>query len=347
MSIEHPTEPRSDVSPRRPTRIVSSIVVLTAAAMVVLLLSWPQAVGAQRLPGVAQLIAFRGVLAVGFAVLTVIAGIAALIRRRRRPVIALTLAVMLAAGAAVNGGVLAARGPGSDALPGGDLVVMVWNTQGGATTPDEIARVAAEAHADVVSLPETDEDAAAEVARLLAEDGIDMTPHTVGERWEIPTSLLVADRLGEYRLDRGAGSAPGVPSGVWRKTTGDGPATIVAAHPLPPLPSMMGEWWAGLEWIAGVCDSPDVVVAGDLNATNDHLTGLGAEGHLIGGCDDAASNAGGGAAGTWPSTVPEWIAAPIDHVLHGLAWRSAGVQTPDTRSGGSDHRPIVAVLDRG
>lgn len=322
------------------------IIALVAAAVVVLLLSWPQSLGAQRLPGVAQLISFRGVLAAGFGAVAVIVGIVALIRRRRRPVIALTLAVTLAGGAAVNGGVLAARGPGSDALPGGDLVVMVWNTQGGATTPEEIARVAAEVHADVVSLPETDEDAVAEVARLLAEDGIDMTPHTVGDRWEIPTSLLVAERLGDYRLDRGAGSTPGLPSGVWRKTAGDGPATIVAAHPLPPLPTMMGEWKDGLEWIAGICDSPDAVVAGDLNATLDHLTGLGTDGHLIGGCDDAASSAGGGAAGTWPSTVPEWVAAPIDHVLHGAAWRSAGVQTPDTRSGGSDHRPIVVVLDR-
>lgn len=46
------------------------------------------------------------------------------------------------------------------------------------------------------------------------------------------------------------------------------------------------------------------------------------------------------ATGTWPSTVPAWLASPIDHVLAGEAWAvfDARVMEPSA-SGGTDHRP--------
>ncbi len=322
-----------------------AVIVLAGAA--VLVMSWPQALGMQRVPGIAQLIAFRAPLGIGIALLALLAGAIGLMRRGRRPVLAAALALVLAAGSLVNGAVLAARGSANGALPDGDLVVMAWNAQGGATSPAEIARVAADARADVVSLPETDEKAAAEVARLLAEQGIGMRPHTVraeGEYDWIPTSVLIADRLGDYDVDASAGTTPGLPSGVWRPVDGDGPV-IVAAHPLPPLPDSMDGWDEGLRWVAEACRSSNVIVAGDLNATVDHLAGLGIHGHLVGGCDDAAQEAGAAAVGTWPSGVPSWISSPIDHVLHGSAWIAKAVRVPGADPGGSDHRPIVAVLD--
>ena len=175
-----------------------------------------------------------------------------------------------------------------------------------------------------------------------------MTPHTTRAQNEeyswIPTSVLIAEDLGEYRVDTAAGSTPGLPSAVWRPVDGDGP-TIVAAHPLPPLFESMGDWEAGLRWIADVCASPDVIVAGDLNATVDHLSGLGIDGALIGGCDDAALAASNGSGGTWPSDIPTWAASPIDHVLFGSAWTARGTQVVTRFRTGSDHRPIVAVLD--
>lgn len=349
------TEASSDR--HRSRRRASVLVALLASFLVVLLLTWPQLFGAQRTFGVAQLIAFRAPLAIGWGLLAVaVAVVAVLLARRkdrRKPVLALGLVVVLSAGAVGNGAVLLARGWGTDGpLPAGDLVVLAWNTQGSATSPGAIARVAAEVRADVVSLPETDEQAAGDVVRLLAERGIAMTAHTAradGDYDWIPTSVLIAVRLGDYALDREAGSTPGLPSGVWKRVDGDdGAPVIVAAHPLPPLPSTMDAWKAGLEWVGGACSTsgPTVVVAGDFNATVDHLAGRGAAGHLIGLCDDAAQQAGGAASGTWPANLPSWVSSPIDHVLHGSGWTARSVRVLDGDPGGTDHRPIVAVLDR-
>ena len=108
----------------------------------------------------------------------------------------------------------------------------------------------------------------------------------------------------------------------------------------------MAEWRAGLQWIAAQCNAPNVIVAGDLNATVDHLSGIGANsGALIGECQDAAVQANAGAVGTWPATIPAWLATPIDHVLVGSAWTVRGFTVVTSTAGGADHRPIVAVLD--
>ncbi|MGF6823527.1 endonuclease/exonuclease/phosphatase (EEP) superfamily protein YafD [Microbacterium sp. ZKA21] len=115
---------------------------------------------------------------------------------------------------------------------------------------------------------------------------------------------------------------------------------IVAAHPAPPLPESMDDWRAGLQWIAEQCSvlGPDVIIAGDLNSTVDHLD--------LGHCQDAAAQADAAATGTWPSTAPAWLASPIDHVLAGSVWAvlDARVITPSA-PGGTDHRPIVTVLE--
>ena len=51
------------------------------------------------------------------------------------------------------------------------------------------------------------------------------------------------------------------------------------------------------------------------------------------------------ALGTWPASVPALLAAPIDHVLvDGRAWRVVGFDVLQ-RTGGSDHRPVLATLE--
>lgn len=327
----------------RPTAFV---VTLLLGVPFALLLAWPQAFGAQRAPLIAQLISFRAPLALGLALLAIAAAGVALLRQRWA--IAAAMALVLGVTAAVNGAVLMHRGAdASGELPDGDLTVLVWNTQGGATPPADVADLVLQVGADIVSLPETDARASVEIVRLLAARGVRVTPGTVHSNnaysW-IPTSVLIADELGEYRADADAGSTPGLPSGVWRPVDGEGP-TIVAAHPSPPLPGSMDEWDAGLHWLADTCEAPDTIIAGDLNATVDHLAGLGTDGALIGRCDDAAVAAANGAAGSWPSTAPTWIAAPIDHVLVGSAWVVRGTRIVTSTGSGSDHRPVVAVLD--
>lgn len=146
----------------------------------------------------------------------------------------------------------------------------------------------------------------------------------------------MADRLGPYRLDPSAGTTRGLPSGVWRSVDGTGP-TIIAAHPAAPLPDDMADWRAGGDWVRMHCatQGPGLILAGDLNATVDHLD--------LGGCHDAAAEKGAAATGTWPSTVPAWLAAPIDHVLVGADWTARDVRVIEA-TGGTDHRALVVVL---
>ncbi|AXL12092.1 endonuclease/exonuclease/phosphatase family protein [Microbacterium foliorum] len=326
-------------------------ITLLVCIPVAVLLTWPQALAAQRLFGIAQLIAFRAPMALALLFAAIVAAaVFLLFRRRARLVasIAAGIAVVTLAASVGNAGVLLVRGSsatGAAGLPDGDLTVLVWNAQGGATSPADVAALVLEVQADVVSLPEMDEDAAAEVSRLVALEGMHLTPATtravagsLEESW-VPTSLLVADELGSYELDEVVGSTPGLPSGVWRPADGNGPV-IVAAHPAAPLPESMDDWRAGLQWIAGQCSrlGSDVIVAGDFNATVDHLD--------LGRCQDAAVEATAAPAGTWPSTVPAWLASPIDHVLAGEAWSvlDARVVEPSA-SGGTDHRAFVAVLE--
>lgn len=327
-------------------RRTAFFVTLVLGAALAVIAVWPQLVGAQRLQVVAQLIPFRGPLALAFGVLAAVAALVAVLRRRWA--VSAALAIVLAAAAVGNGAVLLTRGFGGSTADG-EVVVAAWNTYGGGASPDSIARLVRETGADVVVLPETDAVAAATVVDILAGDGIGMTAATreadPGDD-PIPTSLLLAAAMGPYALDESAGSTPGVPSGVYRPVGGDGP-TIVAAHPLPPLPLIVTEWTEGMDWVAAQCTGPDVILAGDLNSTLDHLAGLGEGEATVGGCRDAAADAGAAALGTWPVRLPTGLAAPIDHVLVGSAWdvRSFEVRT-DFDTAGSDHRPIVATLSR-
>ena len=332
--------------PTAARRRLPLLVTLAIGVVFAVLAVWPQVIGSQRWQFVALAISFRAPLALGLGLLAVVAGIVALVRRRAA--VALGLAIALGAAAVGNGAVLLARGVGGSTGEG-DLTVAVWNTYGGGAPPEAIARLVRESGADVVSLPETDADAAAEVVGILRRDGIEMTAATVqaapGDR-PLPTSLLVMDSLGRYVLDVGAGSTPRTPSGVWRPVDGAGP-TIVAAHPLPPLPFIADEWSTGIDWVAEQCTGPDVILAGDLNSTLDHLSGLGRDGGVVGDCQDAAQQAGAAARGTWPTSLPTALAAPIDHVLVGSAWTVRGFEVrTDFDDAGSDHRPVVAVLAR-
>lgn len=327
-------------------RRTAFFVTLVLGAALAVIAVWPQLVGAQRLQVVVQLIPFRGPLALAFAVLAAVAALVAVLRRRWA--VSAALAIVLAAAAVGNGAVLLTRGFGGSTADG-EVVVAAWNTYGGGASPDSIARLVRETGADVVVLPETDAVAAATVIDILSGDGIAMTAVTreadPGDD-PIPTSLLLAASMGPYALDESAGSTPGVPSGVYRPVGGDGP-TIVAAHPLPPLPLIMTEWTEGMDWVAAQCTGPDVILAGDLNSTLDHLAGLGEGEATVGGCRDAAADAGAAALGTWPVRLPTGLAAPIDHVLVGSAWDVSSFEVrTDFDTAGSDHRPIVATLSR-
>lgn len=316
-----------------------------------LLATWPQALRLERTHVFAQLVALRGVLVlIGVAGAAVAGLVAWRVLQARQFGVVVCLALLSVA--ALNVGVLVARGLGGShgANPAaGDLTVFAWNTLGDRPGAPLIAEVALAHGVDVLALPETTQAAALEVARLMEDAG---RPVQVFSRFTDDsnparsTSLLVSAALGEYRLDETVGSTPRAPSLVARPANGAGP-TFVAAHPVPPVPSRMGDWISGIEWLAARCREGEVIVAGDFNATLDHLAGLADEGANLGACHDGAAALDRAGVGTWPTRLPPFLGTPIDHVMATEQWEFVDFRVLTELDGaGSDHRALLATLRR-
>lgn len=330
-------------------RLLAAAVTLALAALL-LVACWPQLFGLQQVMGVAQLVSLRGIAALVAVATAVLLTLLALLSPRARRFFA-GLAVLLLGFAVVSAGVLAVRGFGGGAfetVAPGDIVVLSWNTLGDAPGAEAIAELAIAQDADVVALPETSHEAGEAVRELLAASGrpmqlIDLQRDQISKARS--TVLLVSDELGSYVRDESVGTTPTLPSVVAVPVDGNGP-TIVAAHPVAPVPGEMGNWREGLAWLAKRCADADsdVIVAGDLNSTIDHWAGLGSDVGLAG-CRDVARAVGAAAVGTWPTLMPPLLGAPIDHVLATDAWSPIGFRVIETADGaGSDHRPVVAQL---
>jgi len=326
-------------------RVTLAGVALIGAALL-LLASWPQLIGVQRALPWAELTAMRGligVVALAAAALLVIAGGAS----RRIRSLAILLGVVYLGIVVLNVLVLSLRGfgpgPAADA-ESGDVTVFSWNTLSSAVSADIVTERAERTDADVIVLTETSREEAEIVVALFDQQGrsFQLFVHeldTADPRFT--AALLVSDELGAYRLLGSDGAPERMPAVIAVPVDGDGP-TLIAAHPAAPIPAELELWQAGIAWLAVQCDRPEVILAGDLNATLDHFAGLGAEGFELGHCRDAARGAGAGAIGTWPSTLPALLGAPIDHVLTSAGWQAVAVEIGEADA--SDHRPLVAVL---
>jgi endonuclease/exonuclease/phosphatase (EEP) superfamily protein YafD len=330
------------------SRILAAAVLLALAAALVVAL-WPQLLGLERLPIVAQLVSLRGTAVAVAAGLVVLFLLLALFSPGMRR-FAASAALLLIVFCAVSVAVLATRGFGGGgfqtAAPG-DLTVLSWNTLGDAPGAEAIAELATEVEADVVVLPETSAETAGIVAAILTEGGrpmqaLHLSLDDISKART--TSLLVSTELGEYVRDDSAGTTETLPSLVAVPADGTGPV-IVAAHPVSPVPGEMGAWRQGLQWLADRCAGHNVILAGDLNSTLDHYAGLGVDGGDLGRCRDAARATDNAAVGTWPTIIPQVIGAPIDHVMATPDWEIVGFRVVGSRDGdGSDHRPVVAQL---
>jgi endonuclease/exonuclease/phosphatase (EEP) superfamily protein YafD len=312
-------------------------------------LAWPQAFRLEQQTWVAQAVALRGadvVAAAGAGVLLVAIG---LIARRTRLLLG-TLAIALFAFALGVTAVLVMRGIGAPDVPTAgpnDVTVLSWNTLGDSVPASEIARVALANGADVIALPETTAGTAKAVAAALARHGRRLVPHTIALDHVArarSTSLLIAADLGRYRIDTGVGDTRVLPSVVAVPSGGQRAPSIVAVHAVAPSAGELAAWRSDLRWVAGRCTGDNVLLAGDFNATLDHLAGLGG-GRLgtVGTCRDAASDTGNAAVGTWPTSVPALVGAPIDHVMATPNWSASGFRVLSGEDGaGSDHRPVLA-----
>ena len=335
----------------RLTGILLGVIAAAAGAVA----TWPGFFHVERTFPIAQAIAFRGILTAALGVLAVALLLWTLSRRMRRLLMPAAVVVLVAAVA--NSTILASRGVGESALPektDASVRVMTWNTAGDHTDPAVVAQTAVAMGADIVALPETTIDAGERVAVAMRDLGRPMWAHHTeygGDGWAADsTTLLISPSLGDYAVvtstSGGMANTSTVPSIVAMPISGEGPV-VVGAHAVAPRRDDMADWRHDLQWLADQCGSDDVVMAGDFNATVDHMSGLGSAGGELGRCRDAAAATGNGAVGTWPTALPALAGAPIDHVLATANWTPTGSVVLDALDdAGGDHRPLVVQLER-
>lgn len=330
-------------------RVVLSLVIV-GAVLLAFVAVWPQPFGLQRLPIVAQAVSLRGaaIVVAVFALLVLI--LLAFVSRRSRRFLA-TLGIVIAAFCVASIVVLIMRGVGDASFHKKgehDLTVLAWNTLGDVPGAKVIAQLALETDADIVALPETTSETATKVAELMRARGHPMWAHTF--HYDLvskarSTSLLTSVDLGNYAVDTDHRTTNVLPSLVANPVNGEGP-TIIAVHAVSPTPSQLNHWKLDLTWLADACSESNVIMAGDFNATLDHFDGLAmGEGAALGNCVDAGSVTGNAAVGTWPTSLPPLLGAPIDHVMATPGWQITGMRVIANRDGsGSDHRPLVVQL---
>ncbi|MFT4234588.1 MAG: endonuclease/exonuclease/phosphatase family protein [Microbacterium sp.] len=333
------------------------ILVTVLFAIATAILTWPGFFHLERTYPVTQIIAFRGLVVGGFAVVTGVF----LLLMIAKPIrgFALSMALVSAIGAISGGVILGVRGYGTNTLPDAtdtSVRVMTWNTAGSAMGADEIATTAAAMDADVVSLPETSGDVGEQVALAMRDLGkpmwvfhVDLQPDVTNGPQAWQTTLLISPDLGDYSVIEASknlsNNSQVVPSVIAMPTDGTGPI-IVAVHAVSPQRSYMDSWSSDLVWAADQCVDGNVILAGDFNASLDHMSALGAAGNDLGYCSDSASESGNGAVGTWPTDLPTLAGTPIDHVMHSASWRTTGsVVLTNLDDQGSDHRPLVVQLE--
>ena len=329
--------------------ILITVLFAIASAIVV----WPQFFELEQTFPFAQLVAVRGLVLAAFLAIAVLSLLLLFARPLRGFAASILIVALLAA--AATGAIGAVRGFGTGTLPektDESVRVLTWNTAGEAVSAETIADSILTQEVDIVTLPETAESVGERIAVMLREQGHPMWVHHVQfgnvengpQAWE--TTILISPELGEYSViassQDGSSNTSSVPSAVAMPLNGTGP-TIVAVHAVAPRVEAMVGWQSDLNWIADQCPEGDFILAGDFNATLDHMAGLGTGGGDMGYCRDASARTGTGTTGTWPAEYPELVGAPIDHIMASQNWNPTGSLILD--AAGSDHRALVAQLE--
>lgn len=315
------------------------------------ILTWPGFFRVERMWPIAQIVSFRGLVVAAFGAIALIMLLLAVVRPLRRFALAMAAVGIIAAVAGTA--TIVGRGTGTESLPAkteSSIRVMTWNTAGEATAPETVAMVAVAMSADIVVLPETTIESGEQVAIEMRELGQPMWalyadyPDT---EWDAgSTTLLITPDLGDYAvIPASEDGTSTVPSAIAMPTDGNGPI-VVAAHAVAPRQSYMADWREDLQWLADQCGDANVIMAGDFNATVDHMSGLGVDGGMLGRCHDAAAETGNGSVGTWSTEVPALLGVPIDHVMVSDHWTPTGsIVLRSHDDAGSDHRPLIVQLE--
>ena len=329
------------------------ILVTVVLAVAIAVVTWPSFFRVERTFPIAQIVSFRSLLIGAFLVLIVLVLLLAIARPLRG--FAFSLALVLAIAIAANTVIVVSRGVGTDTLPARtdtSIRVMTWNTAGKATPATEIAQIAVAMDADIVTLPETTIETGEQVALDMRDLGHPMwafSDETAPNGLDyLSTTVLITPQLGEYTVKSATVSTDDdstQPSTVAMPVSGEGPI-VVAAHAVAPRVDDMGHWVEDLRWLADQCSTENVIIAGDFNATVDHLRAFGVDGADLGRCSDAAVATGNGSVGTWSTTYPSLLGSPIDHVMVSNYWHPTGslvLRTAQTSA--SDHRPLIVQLE--
>ncbi len=230
--------------------------------------------------------------------------------------------------------------PGTPAADvSGDRVrVLATNVYFGLADPDSVAGVLADVDPDVIVVAEATEPFLASAAMTRALSGYQHRVGRAAEWQRIPSGTVVLSRLPLTEVSR-------IPSQfgqyVVEVDAGATPLTLVAAHPLNMITG--AQVWEREGRILADAVRPltagPLVVAGDFNATPEHLTlrRLLDEGLVL-----AAQDAGAGWQPTFTNGLSDVPIIPIDHILTNDRVRTLSYRTLPIA--GSDHWAVVADL---
>ncbi len=330
---------RTDEQPRRPSLPVRLLVVAAWVCSVPLLLLagglatlavWPQ-LQRSTLLALAASFAGYGVLAatvVGLLLLAVVlAG-----RRRRAALVGLVLAVALAL-APVSPQLTALVAPPETEGP--RLTVVALNLLHGRAEPAALVRAAR--GADVLALTEVTPQS---LQTLLGTELGRGFPHRVGDGAEGSIGTVVLSR---HPLEEVAALRLTFEQRLVRVDVPDlGPVAVLAAHPVHPLVAGSARWeqeHRRLVELTALAGGAPVVVAGDLNAVDQHLV---MHAWREAGYSDAAHTAAAGWVRIWPADRSHPALIGIDHVLSDASLRATGLRVFDAP--GSDHHGLRVEL---
>ncbi|MFF8384223.1 endonuclease/exonuclease/phosphatase family protein [Streptomyces kanasensis] len=229
----------------------------------------------------------------------------------------------------------AARGPAAAAVR-----VLTANVEYGDAVP-ALVDAARRERPDLLFVQECDPVCADALSAALA----DRLPHRAGAAREGAAGSAVFSAFPLTGPDVLPGTALGMPGATTR--VGGVAVRLRLAHPVPPVPGLVGEWRRELGLLrdeAAARRGTPAVVAGDFNAAQDHAAFRAVL--RAGGLHDAARLAGRARTPSWPADLPVPPWTQIDHVLVSGDFAVRGARFLDLP--GSDHRALVvdAVLHR-
>lgn len=225
---------------------------------------------------------------------------------------------------------------------GTELVVMEQNLRFGRANLNDLVNHVAQHRPDLVILTEVTESNQSHLSKawrkLLPHQagraGLDYDPQTGRSDG---TATMIFSRYPLQVLDRGP--AYTVSNVAVRIQVQDQSVTVIAAHPTNPVQSLH-QWLADYARLAELCQrhtSEPLIVAGDLNATAEHLPLRELKARI--GLTDAALGQG------WqPSFPAQWLPPliQIDHVLATKQFQATGQQT--LRVADTDHLGLLVTL---